>query len=101
MKSKIQGRCLLERVGILKEVVFEETFLQQRPRLFSKNGYIFKRKVAFKEKHQHEQTGSQKKQGLFFEEKGNYMNRTSKMGGGSLSRKNVPKKESKLPGNVY
>ena len=29
------------------------------------------------------------------------MNRTSKMGGGSLSRKNVPKKESKLPGNVY
>ena len=89
MKSKIQGQCLLERVGILKEVVYEETFLQERLRPFSKNGYIFKRKVAFKEKHQHEQTGSQKKHGLLFEEKGNYMNRPSKMGG-SLSRKNVP-----------
>ena len=66
MKSKIQGQCLLERVGILKEVVFEEAFLQERLRPFSKNGYIFKRKVAFKEKHQHEQTGSQKKHGLFF-----------------------------------
>ena len=87
MKSKIQGQCLLERVGILKEVVFEEAFLQERLRPFSKNGYIFKRKVACKEKHQHEQTGSQKKHGVFFEEKGNYMNRTSKMGGFSFKKK--------------
>ena len=70
MKSKIQGQCLLERVGILKEVVFEEAFLQERLRPFSKNDYIFKRKVAFKEKHQHEQTGSQKKTGCFLKKKG-------------------------------
>ena len=73
-------------MGILKEGVYEEAFLQERLRPFSTNGYIFKWKVAFKEKHQHEQTGSQKKHG---EEKGNYMNRPSKMGG-SLSRKTVP-----------
>ena len=62
-------------------------FLQERLRPFSKNGYIFKRKVAFREKHQHEQTGSQKKHGLFFEEKGNYMNRPSMM---FFFKKNVP-----------
>ena len=41
MKSKMQGQCLLEIVGILKEVVFEEAFLQERLRPFSKNGYIY------------------------------------------------------------
>ena len=64
MKSKIQGQRLLERVGFLKEVVYEEAFLQKRLRPFSRNCYIFKRKIAFKEKNQHEQTGSQRKHGF-------------------------------------
>ena len=58
MKSKIQGQCLLERICMLKEIVYEEEFLQERLRPLSKNGYIFKRKAASKEKNQHEQTGS-------------------------------------------
>ena len=50
MKSKIQGQRLLERVGILKEVVYEEAFLQKRLRPFSKNCYPLKGKQLLRKK---------------------------------------------------
>ena len=85
--SKLQGQCFLERVGILTEVVYEEEFLQERLRPFSKNGCMFKRKVASKEKNNMNKQALCKT-GVFSKRKGNYMKRTSKMGG-SLSRKNA------------
>ena len=47
MKTKLQEQCLLERVGSLKEIVYEEAFLHERPRPFSKNGYIFQKESSF------------------------------------------------------
>ena len=41
MKSKLQEQCLLERVGSLEEIAYEKEFLQERPKPFSKNGFIF------------------------------------------------------------
>ena len=42
MKSELQGQCVFERVGSLKEIVHEEEFLQERLRPFSKNVYVLK-----------------------------------------------------------
>ena len=58
MRSKLQGQCLLERVGSLKEIVYED---------FQKKKSTWLRPSV--------------KQIFFEKKKGNYMNRTSKMEG--------------------
>ena len=73
MKSKIRGQCLLEKVGILKEVVFKEAFLQERLKPFSKNGYIFKTKVTSKENININKQPLRKNTGF-------YINKSRKMG---------------------
>ena len=41
MKSKIQGQCFLERVGILKEVVYEEVFFARKAKALFKEWLYF------------------------------------------------------------
>ena len=66
-------------------------FFQERLKTFSKNGCIFPREVASKEESSIWRNRPSVKQAFLQKEKGNCMNRASKMGG-SLSRKMLLRK---------
>ena len=77
-------------MNVLKEFVY--VFFQETLKPFSKNVCIFPREVASKEESSIWRNRPSVKQAILQKEKGNCMNRASKMGG-SLSRKMLLRKK--------